>query len=78
MCNNEVIHTRPNGYAWYLGYGNQDFINNSVFATSGQYPFYSYNEINDLNSLTSLFHLPSLSFSSIPSITSSTLALKLH
>lgn len=46
ICNNEVINTRSNGYGWYLGYGNIDFINNSIFSPNGQYALYSYNDNN--------------------------------
>ena len=42
ICNNEIIHTRTNGYGFYLGYDNTDFINNSVFATKAQYAIYGY------------------------------------
>ena len=42
ICNNEVIHTRPNGYGWYLGYDNADVINNSVYSTKAQYAIYGY------------------------------------
>lgn len=42
MCNNEVIHTRTNGYAWYLGYCNMDFVHNSLFSTKAQYAIYGY------------------------------------
>jgi hypothetical protein len=44
VCNNEVIQTRPNGYAFYLGYSNMDFINNSLYATKAAYAIYGYNE----------------------------------
>ena len=42
MCNNEVIHTRTNGYAWYLGYNNMDFVHNSLYSTKAQYAVYGY------------------------------------
>ena len=42
VCNNEVIHTRSGGYAWYLGYNNMDFINNSLYSTKSQYAVYGY------------------------------------
>jgi len=48
MCNNESINTAGNGYAWYLGYGNLDFINNSAFSSSAPQAIYSYNSSNSM------------------------------
>ncbi len=48
MCNNESINTAGNGYAWYLGYSNLDFINNSAFSSSAPQAIYSYNSSNSM------------------------------